>query len=72
MKILLALDLSTGSQVAVDEVAMRPWPAGTSVHVVGVADTEKLPFAPGVVEEILAHLAGAESHGRTQAATVVF
>jgi nucleotide-binding universal stress UspA family protein len=54
MKILLALDLSTGSQVAVDEVAMRPWPAGTSVHVVGVADTEKLPFAPGVVEEILA------------------
>jgi nucleotide-binding universal stress UspA family protein len=54
MKILLALDLSIGSQIAVDEVAMRPWPAGTAVHVLGVADTEKLPFAPGVVEEILA------------------
>lgn len=54
MKILLALDLSAGSQVAVSEVVMRPWPAGTSVHVVGVADTEKLPFAPDVVEEILA------------------
>jgi len=54
MKILLALDLSAGSQVAANEVAMRPWPAGTSVQVVGVADTEKLPFAPSVVEEILA------------------
>jgi nucleotide-binding universal stress UspA family protein len=54
MKILLAVDLSAGSQVAVNEVAMRPWPAGTSVQVVGVADTEKLPFAPSVVEEILA------------------
>jgi nucleotide-binding universal stress UspA family protein len=54
MKILLALDLSAGSQVAVDEVAKRPWPAGTSVHVLGVADTERLPFAPDVVEEILA------------------
>ncbi len=54
MKILLALDLSAGSQVAVDEVAMRPWPAATVVHVVGVTDTEKLPFAPDVVEEILA------------------
>jgi nucleotide-binding universal stress UspA family protein len=54
MKILLALDLSAGSQVAVNEVAMRPWPAETSIQVIGVADTEKLPFAPSVVEEILA------------------
>jgi nucleotide-binding universal stress UspA family protein len=54
MKILLAIDLSAGSQVAVSEVAMRPWPAGTAIQVVGVADTEKLPFAPSVVEEILA------------------
>jgi nucleotide-binding universal stress UspA family protein len=53
MKILLAIDLSAGSQVAVDEVATRPWPAGTSVHILGVADTERLPFAPDVVEEIL-------------------
>ena len=54
MKILLALDLSAGSQIAVDEVAVRPWAGGTSVDVVGVADTEKLPFAPTVVEEIMA------------------
>jgi nucleotide-binding universal stress UspA family protein len=53
MNILLALDLSAGSQVAVNEVVMRPWPAGSTVHVIGVADTEKLPFAPSVVEEIL-------------------
>lgn len=59
MKILLALDLSAGSQIAVDEVAMRPWPVGTIVHVVAVTDTEKLPFAPDVVDEIMA---------RTQAA----
>lgn len=54
MKILLAVDLSAGSQVAVSEVAMRPWPAGTSIEVIGVADTAKLPFAPSVVEEIIA------------------
>lgn len=54
MKILLALDLSAGGQVAVNEVAMRPWPAGTTIRVVGVVDAAKLPFAPGVVEEILA------------------
>ena len=54
MKVLLALDLSTGSQVAVHEVMARPWPSGTSVDIIGVADTEKLPFAPTVVEEIVA------------------
>lgn len=53
MKILLALDLSAGSQVAVSEVAARPWPAQTSMEVIGVADTAKLPFAPSVVEEII-------------------
>lgn len=53
MKVLLALDLSAGSQVAVNEVTTRPWPAGTSIDVIGVADTEKLPFAPSVVEEII-------------------
>lgn len=61
MKILLALDLSAGSQVAVDEVAMRPWPVGTTIHIVGVADTERLPFAPDVVEEILARVHAAVS-----------
>jgi nucleotide-binding universal stress UspA family protein len=55
MKVLLALDLSTGSHIAVQEVMTRPWPSGTSVDVIGVADTEKLPFAPTVAEEIVAH-----------------
>jgi nucleotide-binding universal stress UspA family protein len=54
MKILLALDLSAGSQVAVEEVAARPWPSGTTIRVMSVADTERLPFAPDVVDEIMA------------------
>jgi nucleotide-binding universal stress UspA family protein len=53
MKILLALDLSAGSQVALHEVMTRPWPSGTSVDVFGAADTEKLPFDAAVVEEIV-------------------
>jgi hypothetical protein len=33
MKILLAVDGSSCSDAAVDEVARRPWPAGSSVKV---------------------------------------
>jgi nucleotide-binding universal stress UspA family protein len=54
MKVLLALDLSAGSQVALHEAMTRPWPSGTSVDVIGAADTEKLPFAATVVAEIVA------------------
>jgi nucleotide-binding universal stress UspA family protein len=43
MKILIAVDGSTYSQAAVNEVARRPWPAGSSVKVISVM---KLPFIP--------------------------
>ena len=33
MKILLAIDSSKGSQIALDEAAARPWPAGTEFLV---------------------------------------
>jgi nucleotide-binding universal stress UspA family protein len=56
MKILLALDLSAGSAVAVDEVLIRPWPVRTTVDVVGVADTQHLSFTPDVVDEILGRM----------------
>lgn len=43
MKILLAVDGSECSNAAVNEVAARPWPAGTAVRVVSAVE---LPFIP--------------------------
>jgi nucleotide-binding universal stress UspA family protein len=43
MKILLAVDGSEFSDAAVDEIANRPWPPGTQVHVISVVH---LPFTP--------------------------
>jgi len=45
MKILLAVDGSTYSDAAVDEVVKRPWPANSDVKVVTVAD---LPVIVGI------------------------
>jgi nucleotide-binding universal stress UspA family protein len=42
MKILLAMDTSSASQVALDEVAERPWPAGSSVQVLSVVEPSHL------------------------------
>jgi len=42
MKVLLAIDGSTASQTALDEVAARPWPAGTSVEVLNVVEPAHL------------------------------
>lgn len=38
MKVLLGVDSTSASQLAVDEVAARPWPPQTSVEVVTVID----------------------------------
>jgi nucleotide-binding universal stress UspA family protein len=38
MKVLLAVDTSDASEIAVREVAARPWPAGTIVEVLGVVE----------------------------------
>ena len=38
MKILVGLDPSKASQLALDEVAWRPWPMGTSIEVLTVVD----------------------------------
>ncbi len=43
MNILLAIDGSTCSDVAVNEVATRPWPKGSAVKVIM---SVKLPFVP--------------------------
>lgn len=39
MNILLAVDASSASQAAVDQVAARPWPAGSQVEVLTVVET---------------------------------
>ena len=47
MKILLAVDGSTCSDVAVEEVARRPWPAGSEVRIVSVVEPP-MSFTPEV------------------------
>jgi nucleotide-binding universal stress UspA family protein len=39
MNILLAVDASSASQAAVDQVAARPWPAGSQVEILTVVET---------------------------------
>jgi nucleotide-binding universal stress UspA family protein len=48
MKILLAIDASSASQSAVDEVAARPWPAGSQVEVLTAVWTSH-PEVPGAI-----------------------
>lgn len=50
MKILLAIDGSDPSQIAVDEVARRPWPSPSSVCILCVIQ----PYAPPAAEVVLA------------------
>ena len=47
MKILLAIDGSPCSDAAVDEVARRPWPAGSAVKVLTAIETPMPPTPEG-------------------------
>jgi nucleotide-binding universal stress UspA family protein len=51
MKILLAIDTSSASQVALGEVAARPWPAGASFEVVSVIEPSHLWTTSEVAQE---------------------
>lgn len=53
MKILLAVDSSAESQVAVTQVASRPWPQGTVVEVLSVVDLSYGWNAPGLTETLM-------------------
>jgi nucleotide-binding universal stress UspA family protein len=54
MKILLPIDTSAASQVAIDQVAARPWPPNTQVRVLNVVEiSEPFALAP-IVEEVSA------------------
>jgi nucleotide-binding universal stress UspA family protein len=43
MKILIAVDGSSFSDLAVEEVASRPWPAGSEARVVSVVEPPLIP-----------------------------
>ena len=58
MKILLAIDGSRSSQSVVKAVATRPWPLGSELRVISVAD-------PFVNAELAAFLVDATSAART-------
>ncbi|HEX6185972.1 MAG TPA: universal stress protein [Pyrinomonadaceae bacterium] len=45
MKILLAVDGSPHGEAAADEVSRLPWPAGSEIRVISVAE---MPLAPAV------------------------
>jgi nucleotide-binding universal stress UspA family protein len=52
MKVLLAIDSSAASEVALNEVAVRPWPPGTTVEVLGVVDPSHFLDVPQLVEKV--------------------
>jgi nucleotide-binding universal stress UspA family protein len=42
MKVLLAMDTSSASQIALNDVLARPWPAGSSIEVLSVVEPSHL------------------------------
>jgi len=67
MKILIAVDGSESSDVAVEEVPKRPWPAGSVARIISVAETlplEALSLPPRYREDI-------EKAARHRAETIV-
>jgi len=51
MKILVALDTSAASQAALEEIAQRPWPAGSSFNVLSVVEPSHLWSTPESLQE---------------------
>jgi nucleotide-binding universal stress UspA family protein len=67
MKILLAMDGSECSDVAIEEVAKRPWPADSAVRIISVTEPlppEELALPPRCREDI-------EKAARHRAQTIV-
>ena len=51
MRVLLAIDPSSGSQQVVDEAAARPWPTGTMICLLTVVDMGRGKLLPAVNED---------------------
>lgn len=52
MKILLAIDSSAASKAAVNEVVARPWPKGTTVHILSVVESNVFVEIPPLIEKV--------------------
>ena len=52
MKVVLAVDSSEFSEPAIDEVASRPWPAGSVVFVLTVVDLFARTYSLGYLGAI--------------------
>src|SRR5215510_15751211 len=53
MRIVLAVDFSAPSEVAVSEVVARPWPPGTVVHVLHILDLFALTSSVGYFDTFI-------------------
>lgn len=51
MKVILAIDLSNGSQHVVNEAAARPWPTGSKLCVVSIVDMARWAGLPMLIED---------------------
>jgi nucleotide-binding universal stress UspA family protein len=51
MRVLLAIDPSTGSQHVVDEAAARPWPTGTAICALSIVDIGRWEGLPALMED---------------------
>lgn len=51
MKVLLAIDPSSGSQQVVNEAAARPWPTGTEICVLSIVDLGSWEGLPALIED---------------------
>jgi len=73
MNILLAIDGSSCSEIAVAELARRPWPVQSKVHVVtvDVALDRSLLKSPGSAFDELVHQQRNEAYEHLQAAAAV-
>ena len=52
MRVLLAIDPSTGSQHVVNEAAARPWPAGTTICILSIVDLGEWNRLPTLIEDV--------------------
>ena len=51
MRVLLAIDPSSGSQHVVNEAAARPWPTGTAICALSIVDMGRWEGLPTIIED---------------------
>ena len=51
MRVLLAIDPSSGSQHVVNEAAARPWPTGTAIYALSIVDMGRWEGLPTLIED---------------------